>query len=293
MGEVARALQLQPQRLRVDLRHHLHRHRRVARQQAGEPGAAELAAAQRERRVEALAARGVVPRGLARPRLDVDGEALAGLGRAERVGLVHPHQGGDVESLVELVAKHGSLARAAGEDIRMTLSPGNVLDVGDDRLDPAAGAVEAVVEADRVEGVAEVAQAGEQADRAGGAGAGRGLDGVERALGERAPRVAEEVGAPEPGRRRSAGREQREGIEHLRQLDEVEVHEEEPVAKAVLDRLEAPVPDPALVHGRGAHAAIASTSGAGRLVGRTAAAAISAQARMALSTPSSWKPQPQ
>ena len=74
---------------------------------------------------------------------------------------------------------------AAGEDVGVALSPGDVLDVGDDRLDPLAGRVEAVVEADRVEGVAEVAQAGEQADRAGGAGAGRGLDGVAGALGER------------------------------------------------------------------------------------------------------------
>ena len=56
VGEVARALQLQPQRLRVDLRHDLQRHRRVAGQQPGQQRPAQLAAAQREGGVEGLAA---------------------------------------------------------------------------------------------------------------------------------------------------------------------------------------------------------------------------------------------
>ena len=88
----------------------------------------------------------------------------------------------------------------------MALAPGDVLDVGHDRLHPLAGGVEAVVEADRVEGVAEVAQAGEQADRAGGAAAGLGLDRVAGALVERPRRVAHEVlrGGSGPGAGRRA-----------------------------------------------------------------------------------------
>ena len=110
----------------------------------------------------------------------------------------------------------GPSSLAAGEHVGVALSPGDVLDLGDDRLDPLAGGVEAVVEADRVEGVAEVAQAGEQADRAGGAGAGLGLDGVADALVERPRRVAEVVGAAEAGGGAAAGRVEREGIERRR-----------------------------------------------------------------------------
>ena len=111
----------------------------------------------------------------------------------------------------------------------------------------------------------------------------------------------------------AAGRPQREGIEHLRQLVEVEVHEEEPVAEGVLDRLEAPVADPALVDGRGdwidrqsrryrllggvsefpRHIWGSSSDTSGIRRSRAVSAPISAQARMALTTPSSWKPQPQ
>ena len=150
--------------------------------------------------------------------LDVDGEPLAGLGGAEGVGLVHPHQRRDVQRLVELVAQHRALALAAGEDVGVALSPGDVLDIGDHSFHPLAGAVEAVVEADRVEGVAEVAQAGEQADRAGGARAGLGLDRVAGALVQRPRRVAHEVGAAEAGRGAAAGRPERVGVEHARQL---------------------------------------------------------------------------
>src|SRR5207253_10623379 len=104
---------------------------------------------------------------------------------------------------------------------------------------PLALASEAEVEGDRVEGVAEVAQPGEEADRAGGTLARRGSDGVPRALVQRPPRIPHEVLAAEAGRRPAAGGEERVGVEHLRQLGEAEVHEEERIAKGVLDRLEA------------------------------------------------------
>ena len=94
-----------------------------------------------------------------------------GVAGAEGVRLVHPHQGRDVVCLLQLVGQHCSLALSPVQYVGVSLPPGYVLDLGDDVLHPPTGGVEAVVEADRVEGVAEVAQAGEEADRAGGAGA--------------------------------------------------------------------------------------------------------------------------
>jgi hypothetical protein len=154
--EVARALQLQPQRLRIDLRHHLQRHRWVADQQARHQRPAELPAAQREGRVEGL---GLLAG--AGPRLDVDGESIAGLRSAEGVGLIHAHQGRDVKSLVELVAQNPTLRLATRKHVGVALPPGDVLDVGHYRFYPLARPVKAVVEADRVEGVADVAQSGQ------------------------------------------------------------------------------------------------------------------------------------
>ena len=254
-------------------------------------------AAQVEGRVEGLALLAG-----ARARLDVDGDALAGLRGAEGVGLVHAHQRGDVEALLELVTDDGTAALPSRQDVGVLLPPGDVLDVGDDRLDLLPALVEAVIEGDRVEGVAEAAQAGEEADRAGGAGAGGRRDRLPGALVERLRRVAHEVLAAEAGEGAAPGREEREGIEHPRQLGQVQVHEEERIAELVLDRLEAPVADPALIGGRGGHAASSPSivshpfgpSGAfdgGNDVGWVAA--ISSQTRNALTTPSSWKPQPQ
>ena len=89
-------------------------------------------------------------------------------------------------------------------------------------------AVEAVVEADRVEQVPEGAHVGEQ---------------------PHGPVVldVEVVRAPKPRRGRPPRRPQRHAVEHLRQLVEVEVAHEQAVAELVLDRLVAAVPDPALV----------------------------------------------
>ena len=81
--EVAGALQLQPQRLGVDLGDDLQRHRRVAGQQSRHQRPAELAAAQREGGVEGLGAPLAAGRRVARPRLDVDRRAAR---RARRRG---------------------------------------------------------------------------------------------------------------------------------------------------------------------------------------------------------------
>src|SRR6202012_5617846 len=112
--------------------------------------------------------------------------------------------------------------------------------------------------------------------------------------------------AAEAGGGAAAGRVEREPVEHLGQLAEVQVGEEEAVAEGVLDRGHPPVPDPALVDGRGGQAASASSSGsatsAAAITGAggsarfgprsSTGAPISSHTRSPLTTPSSWKPQP-
>src|SRR5215207_6088117 len=169
----------------------------VAGEHPRQGAAAELPTPQVESRVEGLR-RAASPRPRETPtidfvcgfavawaRLDVDGDALAWFGGAEGVGLVHAHQRGDVEALLELLAEDRTPALAPCQDVGMALAPGDVLDVGHDCIYPLAVASEAEVEGDRVEGVAEVAQPREEADRAGGALAGGGCDGVPRALVQR------------------------------------------------------------------------------------------------------------
>ena len=77
-----------------------------------------------------------------RTRLDVHRERLGGRGRADRVVMVHAHEGRHVERLV-----HRPAARA--EDVGVLLAPRRVGHVGDDPAQLAAAV--AVVEGHRVE----------------------------------------------------------------------------------------------------------------------------------------------
>ena len=133
------------------------------------------------------------------------------------------------------------------------LAPGGVVDVGEHGLDRSPGCVEAEEEADRVEAVAEVAQVGQQPDRPRRARRrsrrrpGRGPR--RRAADRPGPRWSERRNQASAGRRAD---QPRSGSSASGQLGEVEVGHEDRVAERVLDRVEAPVADPALVERRGA-----------------------------------------
>ena len=94
-----------------------------------------------------------------------------------------------------------------------------------------------VVEADRIEAAAEVAQVGEQAHRALRPVAGALLDQSPGGLGQRDVGVPEVVGAAEPHRRRAPRRVEGMAVEQVRELVEIEQGHEDPVAERVLDRL--------------------------------------------------------
>ena len=141
-----------------------------------------------------------------------------------------------------------------GHHIGVALAPGRVRHLGDDGLDAARRRVEAVVEADGVEAVAEVAQVREQPNRA------------VRARSRCAPRTSSRTARRAARRDRRGGRRgetrrapaggpttSRQPSKQRGQLVEVEVDHEERIAQLVLDRPEAAVADPALVAGSSSH----------------------------------------
>ena len=187
------------------------------------------------------------------------------------------HERRDVERLVDAAVEHRAVA-GARQHVGVALAPRRVRDLGDDGLEALAARREAVVEAHRVEAVPERARLGEQPHRA--AGVGAGAPGDERAdrVGERHGRVAEVVGAAEAHEPRPA--------------------RDEPAAE---QRAAARRGRGRAARGGGGTRARARRSGGGGSCPRRArcrgitgsARRARAATRIALATPSSWKPQPQ
>jgi spermidine/putrescine transport system ATP-binding protein len=176
------------------------------------------------------------------------------------------------------------------QHVGMPLVPGRVGDLRHDRLDGLPGRVVDVVQADRVEVVAEVAQVREQPDRAPRPHARLALDGVAYRLVQRLARVAVEILPAEPADGGSARRPEPVPVEEPGQFREVDEREEDTVAELVAARAEAPVADPA-----GIEAAVHRARCEGSRIGACAggapvAAAKSWSAQSALTTPSSWNP---
>ena len=259
------------ERVAVDQRQHAQRGRRVAQRQPPRRGACQLAPLQRERRVERRAG---PPRG---SRCAPTASAPGAVARAS-VALVHAHERRDVQRLVEARPEHR--ARRPPRARSAWRSPhGRVGDLGDDRLDAARPSVEAVVEAHRVEAVPERAQVGEQADRAGGRDAGALARRASRTASASGARVAEVVARGGSARARAArargGRRAAPAARRGRRT---------PARGGGVNCLarlgEAAVADRALVEAARGHSHSASPKRAGH-------------PRSALTTPSSWKPQPQ
>src|ERR1043166_8292979 len=126
----------------------------------------------------------------------------------------------------------------------MPFFPWGVRDLRDDRLDASTRLVEAVIEADRVEGVAEETQMREQPDGSGRPRARAHGHEIAHGVVQRPLRVAVKVCASKPGGRSAPCRPEEEAIEEVRELCEVQIGHENPIAEGVLCRLE-----PAMAHG--------------------------------------------
>jgi hypothetical protein len=234
---------------------------------------------------------------------DRDAEPLAGLGHRDVVGLLHWLERRDVHSLGERGAKRiAGVIPPAVEDVGRTLAPGRVGDLGDDAVEVAARRVEED-EGNRVEADSEVAGVGEQPHRAGGTAPEPLLDQVAGALRQGPALSREIVPVPEACRRRPSRRPERDPVEQLRELVQVQQRQQDPVAEGVRNLAETPVGDPPLVDGGGAHAASESSSATASIrcnagmgsrgCGNGPLPPSRSATRSADQTPSSWKPQRQ
>ncbi len=132
---------------------------------------------------------------------------------------------------------------ATGQDVAAALAPGRVVHFGHDGFHVSVIAIETIVEAHGVEAVTEVAQMGEQPDRARGTLPPGILHQVTNRLLERGLRITEMILPAETGRRDAACRPEPALAEHRLHFVQVEVHHEQPVAELVTHGPAAAVPN--------------------------------------------------
>ena len=213
---------------------HLERHERETGQHPGHGAAVERLAAQAERGVE-------------HPRRTLEHVEMHRQMRTWRGGMpaiaqVHRHERRNVHGFRKFGALVARLPSHV-EDVADLLAPGGVGHFGDQQVEFFPTGLKTIIDADRVDAVAEVAQVGQQADRALRATAGLSFRqiahvGVQRDLG-----IAEMILATEPGQSRPAGRPQPAAPEHGLQFRQIEVGHEQVIAKLVPAWQKAPVPD--------------------------------------------------
>ena len=173
-----------------------------------------------------------------------------GVRRCHSYRHVHVHERRHVKVLGVTKPQLRRLADAVAlpEHVPMPLAPRRVGDFGDHGVHRLPGAVEAVVQAQRTEVVAPVAQQREQADRARSA-ANRSA--LRPDPGRRRPRaLADRPDGPCGGTRRA--RKQRgcrpiTAVQQRRQFVEVQVHQVQPVAEHMFRGAQPPVLDIPLV----------------------------------------------
>ncbi|MCW0417700.1 hypothetical protein NB689_003454 [Xanthomonas sacchari] len=298
------AAQPQPQRLPVDLGHDLQGHRRIAQQCLRQAGAVERAAFEHQGGVEASPRRR--RRGI--EHVHVHAQLRAGFAEAPGIGVRHRHERRDVEALGEAPGVRGAVTARLGhrQHVGVALPPRRVGDLGHDAVQALLRVV-AVVERDRIEAMAEVAQVGEHAHRAQRTLAGVLLHAVAHRFVQRLRGVAQVVAAAELGQVAPVHRPQPAPREYLLQFVQVQVQQEQRVAERQRFRRVTAMPHPAGVHRavqamqgrarrrrrcrdgasrRGGHG---STAHQRHDQGTPSAAATST----ALRRPSSWKPKPQ
>ena len=188
--------------------------------------------------------------------------------------MIHAHERRDVKRLVELTSEHRRVALLALDHVGVPLPPGRVRHLRDQRLHALASRLEAVVEADGVETVPERAQVCQQSDRAVGTRPGLLLHHVTDGALQRHSRIAQVVAAAEAHQSRPTRDEP--AVEQPRKLVQVEIGQRQPMAE-LAPGVEAPVANRALVDTASTHSRAPKRS----------------PTRSALTTPSSWNPQPQ
>ena len=218
----------QAQRLPVDCGDDLRGHQRVAPQHARKPARIERAFAQRHRSVK--------QRFVIFEIGHVHAQVFIRRRETPAIALPHRHERRDVEGLVEFegpVLRRASRSLPAVEHVAVLFAPRGVVDFGNDELERAVGGIEAVVETDRVEAVAEVARVREQADWPAWTHAGVACDAIAHRALQGHLRRAQVLATLDPSYCRALRRPQPMTIEQGREFVEVEIQLADTIAETV------------------------------------------------------------
>ena len=174
MGEERNPLQQQTQCFPVNGGDHFQGHQRKACQYAGHAAAIERPAAQAERGIEQA--------GLALEHVQMHRQMRSRRGGMPAIVQIHGHEGRNVQGLGEVGPLPALVLISYIEHIGDLLTPRRIGNLGDQRIQCFAIGLEAVVNADRIDAITEIAQMGQQADRALRPAAGALLNQIARAM---------------------------------------------------------------------------------------------------------------
>lgn len=301
------AAQPQAQGLPVDGDHHLHGHQGVGQQRARQGARSQRLALQHQGGVKTAGAAVVACRvGIGRiQHLHMHAQLRVRHAETPVVLVLHAHEGRDVEALVETPGMHVAMGTRLRhrQHVGVALLPGRVGDLGNDPAQ-AVVTIEAVVEADRIEHMAEVAQMREQADRTVRALAGVGLHAIAHCFIQWNSWVAEIIAATELRQVGAPYRPQPTLRKHPIQFGQIQIHQKQLVAEIQRFWRKPAVPHPTGIDRaaqRGRHAAGATALGRGQRhrIGAGFAQQLHhhgtprpCATSTPLRRPSSWKPKP-
>ena len=177
---------------------------------------------------------------------DVYTEGLTGLPKTPVIGNIHFHEGRNMEGLGKPVwfpTPARVLIHAFRENIAVLFSPRGIVDFGHGGLHVPVLPVVKVIETDRVEAMAEIAQMGQESDRTPGSTADPLLDEIPHGMVQGYTGVPQMIPSPQVGQVNPIHRPEPCSPEKTRQLLKVQIHHEQPVLEVVLHGRESPVPD--------------------------------------------------
>jgi hypothetical protein len=150
--------------------------------------------------------------------------------------------------LIALPSSHRVLIQIFSQDIAVFLTPGGVVDLCHDRLYFLVTVVITVIKTDGIETITEISQVGEQSNRPGRSTAQSLLDQVTDRLIHRDLRVAQVVLTAEISEVNFLAGPKTLPGKKVGEFGQVEKHQEQPVPKTILDRMETAVTHMAFVN---------------------------------------------
>jgi len=150
--------------------------------------------------------------------------------------------------LISLPPSHRVRIHILAQNVAVFLTPRGIVDLCHDGLHLPAALVITVIKTDGIEAIAEISQVGEQPNWSRRSIAQPFLDKVSDSLIDRDPRIAQVVLAAEISEVNPFARPKKLPGKHVGEFGQVEKHQEQPIPKTIVDRLETAVTNMAFVN---------------------------------------------